>query len=51
MFCVVGLRPDGMRVQIDEGLTKERAEHVRKLLVNANAFPTVLVEPDEARNE
>jgi hypothetical protein len=43
---VVCVRADGARVIIDDGLSTERAHHIRMLLVAANAFPDVSVEPD-----
>jgi hypothetical protein len=45
-YHVVGVGADGVREIVDEGLTLERANRVRTLLVNANAFPDVGVEPD-----
>jgi hypothetical protein len=48
-YRVVGVRADGARVVVEEGLTIERANHVRTLLLNANAFPEVKVEPDESQ--
>jgi hypothetical protein len=49
-FRVVAERADGARVVVEEGLTIERANHVRMLLLNANAFPEIRVEPDEPLN-
>ena len=45
-YCVVGVRHDGIRVQVDEGVTFERAVHIKMLLSNANAFPKVEIERD-----
>jgi hypothetical protein len=47
LYRVVGVRADGVRVVVDEGITAERAQHFRMLLIDANAFPDARVEADE----
>ena len=48
LYRVVGVRADGVRVVVDEGITADRARHFRMLLVDANAFPDARVEADES---
>ena len=43
-YRVAGMRADGTQVVMEEGITLERATHVRMLLLNANAFQDVGVE-------
>jgi hypothetical protein len=45
-YRVVGVRADGTRVVVDEGLTLEQVHQANMLLTRANAFPDVWVEPD-----
>jgi hypothetical protein len=45
-YRVVGTNADNNRITLDEGLAKPRAEHIRRMLVVANAFPTVGIEPE-----
>jgi hypothetical protein len=45
-YRVVGVGADKSRVTLDERLTLERAEEVKRLVLVANAFPTVSIEPE-----
>jgi hypothetical protein len=43
---VIGVRQDGTRVMLADGLTQERAEFVRRTLSDLIAFRELLVEHD-----
>ena len=43
-YRVIGVKADGTRVLIDDGLSHARARHVRFMLLFAGAFPEVEVE-------
>jgi hypothetical protein len=45
-YRVVGTNADNNRITLDEGLAKQRAEEIRSMLLFANAFPTVGIEPE-----
>ncbi len=45
-YRVVGVGADKSRVTLDERLTLERAEEVKRLVLVANAFPAVSIEPE-----
>lgn len=46
-YRVVGVNPDDSRITLDEGLPQERAEKMKRLLLEAKAFPTVQIEAAE----
>jgi hypothetical protein len=43
-FRVLGINSDGSRTVLDEGLTHMRAEQIKQLLLDGNAFATVKIE-------
>jgi hypothetical protein len=45
-YRVVGVNADRSRVILDEGLTKPRAEQARRMLLGADSYPTVKIEPE-----
>jgi hypothetical protein len=45
-YRVVGVNGDRTRVILDEGLTKQRAQQMRRLLLGANTFPRVAIDPE-----
>lgn len=45
-YCVIGVRDDGTRVQIDECLSVERANDIQRRLTTASAFDQVVVEKE-----
>ena len=45
-YRVVGTNAENNRITLDEGLAKPRAEQIRRMLLNANAFPVVGIEPE-----
>lgn len=47
-YRVVGGNGDS-RIVLDEGLTHERAEQIMRLLLVANAFPTLRIEAEAAK--
>ena len=49
-YRVVAVCPDGQRVVLDEALSIDRAEQMRQLLLQMNAYPEIVVEHDVADN-
>jgi hypothetical protein len=45
-YRVVGVCLDKSRLVVEDGLTPQRAEEVKDLLLNAGAFRVVEIEPD-----
>jgi hypothetical protein len=45
-YRVVGICPDKSRLVVDEGLTRQRAEEVERLILTADAFRVVEIEPE-----
>jgi hypothetical protein len=45
-YRVVAVAPDGARVVLDESLELTRAEQLRALLLQMNAYPEIVVEHD-----
>ena len=46
LYRVVGIRPNGQRVQMGHGLTSEEAKRIRESLIEANVFGGITVEVD-----
>jgi hypothetical protein len=49
-YRVVAVRPDGTRVTLEHGATHQRAEELKRRLLDANAFPAVDIELEEPRD-
>ena len=47
-YRVVAVCPDGQRLVLDESLAIDRAEQMRQVLLQMNAYPEIVVEPDMA---
>jgi hypothetical protein len=45
-YRVVAVCPDGQRLVLDESLAIDRAEQMRQLLLQMNAYPEIVVEQD-----
>lgn len=45
----MGVNPDDSIIVLDEGLTQERAEQMKHLLLAAKAFPSVKIEAAEKK--
>jgi hypothetical protein len=45
-YRVVGVRADGARVTVEDGVSRRQAEELKQLLIFANAFRAVEIEPE-----
>lgn len=45
-YCVIGVRDDGTRVQIDEFLSVDRANDIQRRLTTSSAFHHVVIEKE-----
>jgi hypothetical protein len=46
-YRVVGVRKDKRRVVVENGLTRPRADQLKRALLNAGTFPKVVIERED----
>jgi hypothetical protein len=49
-FRVVGIRTDGTRAVLNQGLTRNRANAVKRTLTGLVSFSEILVEPEQSHD-
>ncbi len=50
LYSVIGVKADNTRILLESGISLARGEHIMRILVDARAFPQVLIEPDDEKS-